>query len=234
MTRRCPGSAGKIHRVYNGMNLANFFRPITNVRTAGRVEILSIGRLVAFKGFEYLIEACEQLRQRNVQFHCEIVGDGPLRERLQQQIDELRLGDRVTLEGALPQGRVMEKLRGCDIFALASTIDDHGASDIFPTVILEAMASARPVVSTMTAGISESVVDKETGLLVDAGESGLFADALEILCRNPELRVRCGGAGRTRVERHFQIETTVEPLIELLHKHGHSSQIGRASCRERV
>ena len=223
MMERCPDSAAKIHRVYNGMDLGNFLHEAPQTGHGRPVEILSIGRLVAFKGFEYLIEACEQLRQRNVQFHCEIVGDGPLRERLQQQIDELRLGALVTLESALSQGRVMEKLRGCDIFALASTIDDLGASDIFPTVILEAMASARPVVSTITAGISESVVDKETGLLVDAGESGLFADALEILCRNPELRVRCGGAGRTRVERHFQIETTVEPLIELLHKHGRSS-----------
>ena len=85
------------------------------------------------------------------------------------------------------------------------------------------MASARPVVSTTTAGISESVVDKETGLLVEAGESGLFADALENLCRNPDLRVRYGGAGRTRIERSFQIETTVQPLVDLLQKHGRSS-----------
>jgi glycosyltransferase involved in cell wall biosynthesis len=223
MMERCPDSAAKIHRVYNGMDLGNFLHEAPHPGSTAPVEVLSIGRLVAFKGFEYLIEACEQLRQRNIQFHCEIVGDGPLRERLQQQIDELRLGSSVTLEGALPQGRVMEKLRGCDIFALASTIDERGASDIFPTVILEAMASARPVVSTATAGISESVVDKETGLLVEAGESGLFADALEVLCRNPELRVRYGGAGRARIERHFQIETTVQPLIELLQKQGRSA-----------
>ena len=218
MTQRCPGSAGKIHRVYNGMNLANFFRPITNVRTAGPVQILSVGRLVAFKGFEYLIEACEQMRQRNVQFHCEIIGDGPLRESLQQRIDDLRLGSLVTLQGALPQDRVVEKLQSCDVFALASTVDDTGASDIFPTVILEAMASARPVVSTIVAGIPEAVVDKETGLLVPAGESGLFSDALEILCRDAELRARYGSAGRTRIEQHFQIETTVRPLIELFEK----------------
>ena len=175
---------------------------------------------MAFKGFEYLIEACEQLRQRSVQFRCEIIGDGPLRESLQQQIDDLRLGDFVTLQGALPQDRVIEKLQRCDVFALASRVDDAGASDIFPTVILEAMASARPVVSTTMAGIPEAVVDKETGLLVPADESGLFADALEILCRDRELRARYGSAGRTRIEDHFQIETTVRPLIELFEKHG--------------
>jgi glycosyltransferase involved in cell wall biosynthesis len=223
MAQRCPGAVAKIHRVYNGMNLANFLRPAATARTAGPVEILSVGRLVAFKGFDYLIEACEQMRQRSVQFRCKIIGDGPLRESLQQRINDLRLGALVTLQGALPQDRVIEKLQRCDVFALPSTVDDAGASDIFPTVILEAMASARPVVSTTVAGIPEAVVDKETGLLVPAGESGLFADALEILCRDSELRTRYGSAGRTRIEQHFQIETTVRPLIELFEKQGRDS-----------
>jgi glycosyltransferase involved in cell wall biosynthesis len=218
MAQRCPESADKIHRVYNGMDLTNFVGRAATVQPAGPARILSVGRLVSFKGFEYLIEACEQLRQRNVPFRCEIIGDGPLRESLQQQIDALRLGALVTLEGALPQDRVIEKLERCDIFALASTSDEKGASDVFPTVILEAMASARAVASTTMAGIPESVVDKETGLLVPAGESGLFADALEILCRDNGLRSRYGSAGRARVEKHFQIETTVQPLRELFDK----------------
>jgi glycosyltransferase involved in cell wall biosynthesis len=218
MAQRCPESADKIRRVYNGMDLTNFVGRTATVQPVGSVRILSVGRLVSFKGFEYLIEACEQLRQRNVPFRCEIIGDGPLRESLRQQIDALRLGALVTLEGALPQDRVIEKLERCDIFALASTSDDKGASDVFPTVILEAMASARAVVSTAMAGIPESVVDKETGLLVPAGESGFFADALEILCRDSDLRARYGSAGRARVEKHFQIETTVQPLRELFDK----------------
>ncbi|MEP6686692.1 MAG: glycosyltransferase family 4 protein [Verrucomicrobiota bacterium] len=219
MAQRCPKSAGKIHRVYNGMNLSNFSHPAAPIQTSGPMRILSVGRLVAFKGFEYLIEACEKMRQRSVNFRCEIIGDGPLRESLQQRIDELRLGVLVTLKGALPQDSVIEKLQRCDVFALASTIDDNGASDIFPTVILEAMASARPVVSTAVAGIPEAVVNKETGLLVPGGESGLFADALETLCRNSDLRERYGSAGRTRIENHFKVETTVRPLIELFKEH---------------
>ncbi len=218
MQERCPNAAAKIHRVYNGMDLGNFLNASPKAATGAAIEILSVGRLVAFKGFDYLIEACEQLRQRSIQFHCEIIGDGPLHENLQHQIAELRLGHLVTLAGALPQDCVLEKLHGCDIFALASTTDENGASDIFPTVILEAMASARPVVSTTLAGIPESVVDKETGLLVPPGESALFANALETLCRDAELRSRCGAAGRARVEEHFQIGTTVEPLIGLLEK----------------
>jgi glycosyltransferase involved in cell wall biosynthesis len=218
MAARCPDAATKIHRVYNGMDLSNFLDPSTNVSDSGPVQILSVGRLVAFKGFEYLIEACEQLRQRSIQFRCEIVGDGPLRKKLQQQIDELRLRPFITLAGALPQDCVLEKLQRCDIFALASTTDDQQASDVFPTVIMEAMASARPVVSTTLAGIPEAIVDKETGLLVPAGESGLFADALDTLSRDAALRARYGAAGRARVENNFQIEITVRPLVELLGK----------------
>jgi glycosyltransferase involved in cell wall biosynthesis len=229
LAQRCPGSAGKIHRVYNGTNLSIFFNPAATVPAAEPVQILSVGRLVAFKGFDYLIEACEQMRRRNVQFRCEIIGDGPLRESLQQRIDDLRLGDLVTLQGALPQDRVIEKLQRCDIFALASTVDDAGASDVFPTVILEAMASARPVVSTTVAGIPEAVVDRETGLLVPAGESGLFSEALEILCRDRELRARYGSAGRARIEDRFQMETTIRPLIELFEKHGRATPLA-AGC----
>src|SRR5256885_6745036 len=195
MQARCPNAAQKTHRVYNGMDLTNFLGASPKTANNASIEILSVGRLVAFKGFEYLIEACAQLLQRSIQFRCEIIGDGPLREKLLQRIAELRLGDRVTLAGALPQDCVLEKLRACDIFALASTTDDNGASDIFPTVILEAMASSRPVVSTTLAGIPESVVDKETGLLVPAGESGRLADGLEMLCRDPGMR---GGYGWAR------------------------------------
>ena len=102
---------------------------------------------------------------------------------LQQRIDDLR----TTTAGHARRARYRRtgfsrKLQDCNIFALASTVDEAGASDIFPTVILEAMASARAVVSTTVAGIPEAVVDKETGLLVPADESGLLADALETLC----------------------------------------------------
>ena len=233
MVQRCPDCADKIHRVYNGMDLANFLDPATAAGSPEPVRILSVGRLVSFKGFEYLIEACEQLRQRSVHFRCDIIGDGPLRESLRQQIDELRIGALVTLEGALPQDRVLEKLKRCDIFALASTSDEKGASDVFPTVILEAMASARPVVSTTMAGIPESVVEKETGLLVPAGESGLFADALEVLCRDGELRAHYGSAGRARIEQHFQIETTVRPLLDLLEKQKHGAAASNESSTAR-
>ena len=217
LCQRCPDSTGKIFRVYNGIDLEFF--PVPYPSTANPVpRIISIGRLVAFKGFENLIDACSELARRGLDFTCEIIGDGPLRDDLQAKIDELKLSPRVKLLGSLSQGAVIEKLRVADIFALASVTDRQGASDVFPTVIIEAMAAARPVVSTRLAGIPELVAHGETGLLVVPGDTSALAQALEKLIRNPELRSHYGRAGRARIEQHFRIEHTVAPLVELFGK----------------
>ncbi len=217
LRERCPESDGKILRVFNGMDLASFaaVQPPAP-RPNEPVRILSVGRLVEFKGFDYLLEACAELQRRGNNFHCEIVGEGPLRESLEARIDQLQLHERVVLAGALAQEQIFARLRGCDLFTLASVVDRAGASDIFPTVILEAMASARSVVSTTIAGIPESVISGETGLLVAPNDSPALADALEKLVRDPGLRAAFGAAGRRRVEEHFRVETTVEPLVEQL------------------
>jgi glycosyltransferase involved in cell wall biosynthesis len=216
LRQRCPGSASKIHRVYNGMDLTRFPAPDEAISANAVPRIISIGRLVAFKGFEYLIDACAELARRGLDFTCEIIGDGPLRGDLEARIRKLNLSDRVRLLGSLSQRAVLEKLRAADIFALASVTDVQGASDVFPTVIMEAMAAARPVVSTRLAGIPESVVDGETGLLVPSENTMALAEALGRLLEDAKLRLDYGRAGRARIEQHFRIEYTVTPLIELL------------------
>jgi glycosyltransferase involved in cell wall biosynthesis len=220
LRRRCPDSASKICRVYNGMDLGRFPAPHDETARPAMAlyhlpRIVSIGRLVTFKGFEDLIDACAELANRGIDFLCDIIGDGPLRDTLQQKIEKLDLSSRVNLLGSLSQQAVLEKLQTTDIFALASTTDAKGATDVFPTVILEAMASARPVVSTRLAGIPELVSDGETGILVSPGDPSALTDALEQLLRDPELRSRYGRAGRARLEQHFRIENTVAPLVEL-------------------
>src|SRR5213083_1872431 len=204
LRQRCPESAAKIHRVYNGMDLTRFPAPNEEVSINQAPRIISIGRLVAFKGFEYLIDACADLVRRGLEFNCEIIGDGPLRGDLEARIRKLNLSERVHLLGSLSQGAVLEKLRTADIFALASVIDKQGASDVFPTVIIEAMAAARPVVSTRLAGIPESVVHGETGLLVPPGDTMALAQALEQLIEEAKLRFHYGRAGRVRIEQHFR------------------------------
>src|SRR2546430_114250 len=215
LCERCPDSAAKIHRVHNGIDLKHFPTPAT--ATINPVpRIISVGRFVAFKGFEHLIAACAELASRGVDFTCDIIGDGPLRGALQAKIDVLNLSSRINLLGSLSQRAVLEALQAADIFALASVTDAEGASDVFPTVILEAMASARPVVSTRLAGIPELVVGGQTGVLVSPEDASALTQALEQLLRDTELRLRYGRAGRARIEQHFRIEDTVTPLLRLI------------------
>jgi len=214
LCERCPDSAAKIHRVYNGIDLEHFPTPAQGT-TNPMPRIISVGRLVAFKGFEHLIDACAELARRGFDFVCDIIGDGPLRDRLGAKIDMLNLSSRFNLLGSLPQRAVLEKIQAADIFALASVIDAQGASDVFPTVILEAMASALPVVSSRLAGIPELVMHGQTGILVSPGDTTALTQALEQLLRDAELRLRYGRAGRARIEQHFRIEHTVMPLLKL-------------------
>ena len=218
VVQRCPESTAKMFRVFNGMELANFSAP-TAATCNPAPKIVSIGRLIEFKGFHHLIAACAKLRWRGLEFECEIIGEGPWRTQLECQIEELHLEEYVRLSGALPQEEVFDALRGCDIFALACTTDQLGASDVFPTVILEAMASAKPVVSTRLAGVPEQIVDGRSGLLVEPGDEAGLAEALERLLTEPDRRRQIGQAGRQRVEDEFSIEHTVIPLKELFEQH---------------
>src|SRR5438093_6553341 len=214
LRQRCPDSAAKIHRVYNGIDVERF--PAPALATMNHVpRIISVGRLVEFKGFEHLIHACAELARRGSDFSCEIIGDGPLRDMLRLRVNSLNHSSRINLLGSLSQGTVLEKLQTADIFALASVTDADGASDVFPTVIVEAMASARPVVSTRLAGIPELMIDGETGLLVSPADTTASTEALQKLLCDRELRVRYGCAGRARIEQHFRIEHTVAPLLKL-------------------
>jgi glycosyltransferase involved in cell wall biosynthesis len=215
LAQRCPDSVSKIYRVFNGIDLEDFPAPVPSPHH-GPARILSVGRLVPFKGFDQLIDACAELVRRNLDFTCEIVGDGPERDRLQTKIDSHQLKSRVALLGSLPREAVFEKMRACDIFALASMVDRNGASDVFPTVILEAMAAARPVVSTQLAGIPESVVHGETGMLVPPSNTTAFTEALARLMVDPVLRQQYGNAGRAQVEQNFAIDKTITPLMQLL------------------
>jgi glycosyltransferase involved in cell wall biosynthesis len=214
LVQKCPDAAGKISRVYNGINLRTL-KPAPPRPLNMRPRILSVGRLIEFKGFRDLIAASAELKKRGIEFECEIIGEGPLLEDLQNAIAVARLDGIVRLLGALSQEEVLRRFIDCDVFALASIVDNKGASDILPTVILEAMAAARPVVSTRLAGIPEMVRHGESGLLVGSGDIVALADALESLLCDPQLRERFGTAGRRIVEDKFDIDKNAAQLLQL-------------------
>jgi len=213
LAARCPESAAKILRIFNGLEPAKFRSSQGTARKT--VQVLSVGRLVPFKGFDLLIDACAELTRRGADFQCDIIGDGELRDELQGRAAERGLTN-LRFAGERSHNQVLAALANCDLFVLASRIDQRGASDIFPTVIAEAMACGKPVVSTTVAGIPELVAQNETGLLVPPDDARALAGALARLMEDDELRQRFGRAGRARIEEHFTIERTIEPLIARL------------------
>jgi glycosyltransferase involved in cell wall biosynthesis len=227
LVEKCPAAAGKIRRIYNGLPLDRWPAPLPSAvagcshgalspcPTADALRIFSVGRLIDFKGFDDLITACALLRDRGLAFACEIAGEGPAQLALQAQITALGLLEHVRLLGLLPQTEIRSRLATCDVFALASRTDDKGACDVLPTVILEAMAAGRPVVSTRLAGIPEMILEGENGLLVEPGDPDALAGALANLANDPPLRQRFGRAARARLEAYFSAERASGELAAL-------------------
>ena len=211
----CPESAERIIRIYNGIEPADFsFDTAPPERECPR--IVSIGRLIEFKGFHHLIAACEKLHARSIPFECTLVGDGPWRERLEAQVAAAGLESRVRFAGLLTLDEVKRTLQESDVFALASIVDEKGACDVLPTVILEAMATGLPVVSTTLAGVPEMVEDGVTGVLAEPGDERGLADALSQVLGSHDLRTSMGLAGRDRVVEHFASQRTAPDLRERL------------------
>jgi colanic acid/amylovoran biosynthesis glycosyltransferase len=208
-----PERADRVRRIYNGLNFAEFGR--ADFSSAPPL-ILAVGRLIAKKGFADLIRACGLIAECGKSFRCEIVGEGPLENELRAQIERLNLQDRVAVSGAKPQLEVRQRLAITNVFALPSIIDSDGGMDNLPTVIMEAMATALPVVSTRIGGIPEMVVDNETGFLVQPNDAAALAGAIEKLMDDRSLAQRLGQAGYERAQELFSIDKNVRELCTLI------------------
>lgn len=161
----------------------------------------TIGRLDAVKDQAGLITAFKLLRDSSpdsgARLRLVIVGDGPERQRLEQQIAGLDLGDQVRLLGNRED--VAALLAEWDLFVLSSVAEG------MPNAVLEAMASGLPVVATRVGGVPEVVADGVTGALVPARDPEALAEALRKYTDDAVLRSRHGAAGRKRMESRFSL-----------------------------
>jgi colanic acid/amylovoran biosynthesis glycosyltransferase len=163
-----------------------------------------------------LIRACGLLAEGGKSFQCEIIGEGPLENELRAQIEQLDLQDRVALSGAKPQREVRQRLAAASVFVLPSVVDAQGGMDNLPTVIMEAMATGLPVISTDIGGIPEMVVQNETGFLVRPGDAVAIAGAIERVIDDSSFAQRLGDAGYRRAQELFSIEKNVRDLCALI------------------
>jgi glycosyltransferase involved in cell wall biosynthesis len=174
--------------------------------------VFAAGRLVHKKGFEVLLEAVAELSRRGRSVELVLAGKGDLAEELARRGQALGL----RLVGNVERKALPRYFAMADAVVVPSVRDSAGNVDGLPNVLLEAMASARPVVATNVAGIPEALRAGEEGLLVPEKDPGAIATALEELVRSEDLRARLGRAARKRVEEHLSWKHTGERFESVL------------------
>jgi glycosyltransferase involved in cell wall biosynthesis len=195
----------KLHVVHCGVPLPAF-APVERAGD-GPLHVLCVGRLVPEKGQALLLEALRTLLDDGVAARLTLVGDGPRRADLERRAAELGLGDAVHFAGAVGQDEIRRHYVEADVFALPSFAEG------VPVVLMEAMATGLPVVTTRIAGIPELVEDGVSGCVLPPGRVDLLAAALAELAADPERRRRMGAAGRAAVEAGYDIDGIADQLV---------------------
>ena len=175
--------------------------------------IVGVGRLDPIKGFIHLVKACALLQQRGIDFRCDIIGDGPLRDELQQAINQAGLSERVRLTGALPQQDVRQRINRATMFVLPSVLLADGNADGIPVALMEAMACGATAISTRVSGIPELIHHEENGLLVTPGQATELADAMARLLADAPLRTRLAQAARNTIIHDFDADIEAAKLL---------------------
>ena len=167
--------------------------------------VLGVGRLVYYKGFEYLIRA-----MKDVDGHLLIIGNGPLRDELEQEVRASGLSERISFLTDVSD--VRPYYHAADVFALSSV----ARSEAFGIVQLEAMACGKPIVNTkLDSGVPFVSPHGVTGITVPPSDSQALAQAITFLLDNPEQRMEFGRAGKKRVEEEFSLQVMTQRTMEI-------------------
>ncbi|MFB0554132.1 MAG: glycosyltransferase [Phycisphaerae bacterium] len=190
------------------------FRSVSRKPEPGR--IICVCRLSPKKGLDVAIRACAKLRDNNVKFQFEIVGDGPQRQALEKLIERLHLADNVKLLDARPNDQLTELYSRACIFLMPCVKTSRGDMDGIPVAMIEAMACEVPIVSTAISGIPELVEDGITGRLAPEKDTDSLAQILKELLADMDKIEQFGKAGRERVLKDFCISKNAAKLRELI------------------
>lgn len=211
MIERRGISPEKVVRIFNGIEIDQY-SPSTDNRARRRIReqfsisedsvlVGAIGRLVWQKGFEYLIEALPEILKSYPDSKLLIVGEGPLKKKLGAISKEIGVADRVIFTGF--RADVKEILSAIDILVIPSLLEG------FPMITLEAMAMAKPIVSTRIDGITEQLINRESGILVSPRDHGALAFAISELISDQNRAKDFGLNARNRVEKCFSVEKMI-------------------------
>ena len=198
-----------IELVENGVD-KELWRP-ADVRASGPVRFVFSGRLVDWKGVQFLLDALSIVGQQTAAT-LDVLGSGPMRAVLERQVAAAGLGEVVTFRGWMPQQQCATELAAADVFVLPSLYECGGA------VVLEAMACGLPVIATNWGGPAD-YLDASCGILVDPGEPLTFAkslaEAMLLLANDPARRERMGAAGRQKAVQQFDWKRKIDQMVEI-------------------
>ena len=185
-------------------------------RTPGEpLRLISIGRLAPMKGFEYAISAVAELVRAGHDVRYRIVGDGELKSRLEAQIAQLGLGERVTLLGALPHEAVRRELASGHLFLLPSAYAPAGQVETQGVVVQEAQASGLPVLVSQIGGVAEGMIDGETGFAFQPESPAAIVQAVEKALSRERDWPEMGRRGRQLVEELFDSQRLADDLLQI-------------------
>ncbi len=201
---------------YHGLDLERFKRHKgTGSQITSSFKILSVGSLLERKGFDTLIEACGILRDRGIEFECTIAGGGAIEQALKVKTNNLKLTTKIKFTGYITQEKLIPLYRLADAFTLPVRLDIHWG---IPNVLIEAMATKVPVITTNLSSISELVKDGENGFIVPERNPEALADKLLMLASDVNLQTRIGKAGYVAVAHKFDLKNNSENLVKLFDK----------------
>lgn len=186
--------------------------PPININALGNAKILFLSHLIRSKGVLVLIDACRLLREKGVNFHCTMAGgDAELtKQDLKAIVAENGLSSFISVVGQKHGEEKAELMKSADIFAHPSY------NDCLPLVLLESMQYSLAIVSTFEGAIPDIVDDGVTGFIVPQRDAVAFAEKLEVLIKDPDMRIKMGAAGRVKYEREFTLERFEHRMKEIL------------------
>jgi colanic acid/amylovoran biosynthesis glycosyltransferase len=208
----CPEAKIRVH--YHGSNTQRFRYPQRVYEKDGPLTILCCARLEPRKAQHIILHALRRIERRHRDdFRLVFIGDGVMRQELEQLIADYGWTDRVTFTGHIPHtsDELVEWYRRADIFALPSITAD-GLKEGIPGTLVEAMASGLPVISSRHAGIPYVVESGEHGILVPEHDVAALATAFEALLADATLREQLGRAAAERAARELDLRVRTRAL----------------------
>jgi len=211
---------GRVSLVYHGIDLGRFAPPAAaraprdGSDPADPAILLTVGRAVAKKGHDVLIDALARL-PAGLNWRWVHIGGGELLKSLKAQAARAGIADRIDWRGARPQAEVLAAYRAADLFVLANRVAADGDRDGLPNVLVEAESQALVCVASDAASVPELIRHGVDGLLVPPGDAAALAGALAGLIADPARRQAMGEAGRRLVAERFDNRDGVRRIAAL-------------------